>query len=456
MAGLQLGGLASGMDTETIISSLMAIEAQPRGRLVLNQTTATTRQDALRDALSRLKNLRTAAEDLGSTLLWTPKQTISSTEEAKISARMSGGAAPGGYSIAVTQLATAGQQTHQWTNVAGPTTMQVNGVTVNIADGADLDGAVSTINSNAALGVFAVKVGADQLVLTSRTTGTATALSASAANLTLQSTRAASDAKYTINGGPEQTSATNVVSNAIAGVEFTLKSPTTGTTVNVSTPDVDRTAIKDKLKAFITSYNDAMEFLATKTSEKKVVKEDGSALTSAEAAKGALSGDIGLRNIMSEMRVSVSESIAGLPGNLNSLASLGITTGASTGGGATNADAVKGKLVFDEKVFDAAMDSNPLGVQKLMGGVDGTPGLSDAYSDLFKPMVEANGTFDQRIDMAGRELTRVKDAIARMDDRLAKREEVLRKQFTAMELALARSQSQTTDLLASLGQSSKD
>lgn len=454
MAGLQLGGLASGMDTETIISSLLAIERQPRHRLVLNQTAATTRQDALRDAQTRLKNLRTAAEDLGSILLWTPKQTVASTEEAKVAGRLTGGAAPGGYSIAVTQMATAGQKTFQWTNVAGPTTMDVNGVTVNIADGADLDGAVSTINSNAALGVFAVKVGADQLVLTSRTTGTATTLAASGATVALTSQRDATDAKFTVNGGAEIVRQSNVVSDVIAGVELTLKSPTTGTTVNVSTPDVDRTAIKDKLKAFVSSYNDAMDFMATKTDEKRVVKQDGSPLSSSEAAKGALFADSGLRNIMSTLRIALTDSVAGLPDPLNSLADLGITTGAAVGSGATSADAIKGKLVFDEKVFDSAFDSDPQGVQKLMGGTTGTDGVSQKLAGIVKPMVEVNGLFDQRIEMSGRELTRIKDGIARVDDRLARREEQLRKQFTAMELALARSQSQMTDLLARLGQSS--
>lgn len=450
MAGLQLGGLVSGMDTETIISSLLAIEAQPKVRLSLDQTAATTRQQALRDAQTRLKSLRTAAEDLGSVLLWLPKQSVTSADEAKIGARMSDGAAPGGYSVKVTQMASAAQRTYDWGEIDGPTTLEVNGVTVEIADGKDLPGVVAAINSNSALGVFAVKVGDAQLVLTSRTTGSAVSLTASGAMLTETASRAGTDAKYSIDDGPEQTSATNVVANALPGVELTLKGLTAGTAINVSTPEVDRTAVKDKLKAFVAAYNDAMDFMATKTREKKVVKEDGSRLTSAEAAQGALFGDLGLRNMMSTLRTAMTDVVSGLPSGMNALADLGITTGAAVGSAATNADSIKGRLVFDEKVFDTAFDEDPLGVQKLMGGTQGTAGLAQSLGGLLTPMVQANGLFDQRIESTGNELTRIKDAITRVDARLAVREELLRRQFTAMELALARSQAQTADLLAGL------
>jgi flagellar hook-associated protein 2 len=454
MAGMSLGGLASGMDTEGIIASLLAIERQPRNRLVLDQTAATTRQQALRDVSSRLKTLRFATEDLGSVALWAPKQTISSSDEAKISARMNGGAAPGGYNLAVTQMATSAQSTYTWTPQAGASTLDINGVTVSIDPGANIDNAVATINSNASLGVFAVNVGGDKLILTSRTTGQATSLSAAGAALAFQSSTAGQDAKFTINGGTEQSSATNVVKDVIPGAEFTIKAITAGTTVSVSTPDVDKTAVKDKLKAFVSAYNDAVDFITSKTTEKKVSKSDGSQLSSSEAIKGVLFGDPGLRTVMSSMRIAIGETVAGLSAPYDSLAALGVSTGATTGGGATNADSLKGRLTLDETKLDAALDNDPLAVQKLLGGVTGTRGFSQVFKDLVEPMVTTNGTFDQRIDIADRELKRIQDAIGRVDSRLSVREEMLRKQFSAMELAMQRSQAQATDLAARLGQSS--
>ena len=48
MAGLQVGGLASGMDTESIITQLMSIEQAPRNRAARQGVTIQARQDALR------------------------------------------------------------------------------------------------------------------------------------------------------------------------------------------------------------------------------------------------------------------------------------------------------------------------------------------------------------------------------------------------------------------------
>lgn len=453
MAGLQIGGLASGMDTEGIISKILQVENLPRNRLLLDQNNATLRQQGLRDVASRLKTLRFATEDLGSVALWAPKQTIASSDDTKVSARMSGGAAPGGYSIAVTQMAASAQKTYLWTPQTGPSSMDVNGVTVSIAANADIDGAVSAINSNAALGVFAVNVGNNKLVLTSRATGAAAAVNATGAAVTFQTgtDKAGQDAQFTVNGGSVQTSATNVVAGIIPGAEVTLKALTAGTTVNVSNPGVDRAGVKDKLKAFIAAYNDAVELTTAKTTEKRVVKTDGTNLTASEAAKGVLFADRGLQTTLSTLRMSVSDVVAGLPTPYNSLAAIGISTGATTGSAGSSADSLKGKLTFDESKFDAAMDADPLALQKMLGGLTGQRGFSQQFKDVLEPMVKVDGVFDQRDDIADDELKRVNDAITRFDDRLALREQRLRAQFTAMELAMQRSQSQATDLASRLG-----
>src|SRR3954454_24551783 len=104
MAGLKLGGLVSGMDTDTIVSQLLSLERAPATRWGFDKVAAQTRQSALRDVETRLKNLRTSADDLGSTLSWSPTQTIDSADSTKTGARMTGGAAPGGYSVKVTQM----------------------------------------------------------------------------------------------------------------------------------------------------------------------------------------------------------------------------------------------------------------------------------------------------------------------------------------------------------------
>ena len=57
---------------------------------------------------------------------------------------------------------------------------------------------------------------------------------------------------------------------------------------------------------------------------------------------------------------------------------------------------------------------------------------------------------DQRVSDADSELTYIKDSLATMDLRLQTKEDLLRKQFTAMEQAIAASQSASSSLAGQL------
>src|SRR5919202_3618094 len=106
---INFGGLASGLDTNTIVDQLMAIERQPQTRLKLKQQQLDARKSALSDIQSRLKNLRFAAQDLKSPTLWLDTQTVDVNDPTKLAAVRTGGASTGGYQVTVTQLASASQ-----------------------------------------------------------------------------------------------------------------------------------------------------------------------------------------------------------------------------------------------------------------------------------------------------------------------------------------------------------
>lgn len=449
MAGLQLGGLVSGLDTDTVIQQLLAVDGQAKTRLTFNQAAAQTRQNALRDVETRLKSLKLAADDLGSTLLWSPTQSADSGDPAKVGVRMSGGGAPGGYYVQVTQMATAAQQTFTWTPQATAGTIDIGGVSVSIDAGADIDAAAATINANSQLGVYAINIGNGKLVLSSRTTGTDGDFTATGAALGGGpiASRPAQNAQLSINGVAQPEQQSNVVSNLIPGVELTLKSITDGTTINVSNPGIDRTALTTKLKAFVSAYNDVVDFVSDKLSEKRVTKPQNAA----DAGKGVLFGDGGLQSVLSGLRSLVGDSVPGLPAAFSLLSQLGISTGAAAGSSATSADSIKGRLTLDETKLGAALDADPLSVQKLLGGVPGSPGFSQSLQKLLEPLVTSNGIFDQRVQSAGRDYTDIGDAITRLTDRLSAKETLLRKQFTAMEAAMQRNQAASASILSKLG-----
>jgi flagellar hook-associated protein 2 len=459
MAGVSFTGLSSGLDTDSIIQSLLAVDGISQTRLQTNQQAATARQQGLSDAESRMKTLRLAAQDLGSSLLWVPTQSVETTDDKSVSATLTGGGAPGGYNVAVSQLASAAQSTFTYTQPTSDTTMDINGVSVNIAAGSDIDAAVASINGTENIGVYAVNLGNGKMVLSSRTTGSATTINATADTLNLESSKAGRDLKWSVDGVDQPDSQSNTVANAIPGVQMTFKAPTTGVSVNISNPQVAGDTIKDKLKAFVSAYNDALTFVNGKLTEQKVVKNtsstsstDDTTLTAAEASQGVLNGDPGLRDMLSQMRNLVTQTVGGLGAPLNSLGALGISTGAASA--TTTDDAKMGKLTFDATVFDAAYDKDPDGVKKLLGGTAGTTGISQTWDNYIKPLTESDGLLDQRVTMANDDVTNIKDQLTRLSDRLADKEAQYRKMFSNMELALSKVKDSSSSVLSSLSSSS--
>jgi flagellar hook-associated protein 2 len=145
--------------------------------------------------------------------------------------------------------------------------------------------------------------------------------------------------------------------------------------------------------------------------------------------------------VLSQLRQSISS--AGLD-------ALGIKVADS--GTATDPDSLAGKLTFDQDTFDTAWAKSPLDVQAKLGSPDG-PGFAQAFEGLLDPVTRAgDGLLDQRVASADRELGSIKDNLARIDDRLQTKEDYLRAQFTALEEALSKNQSQSSDLTSQLAQ----
>src|SRR3954468_5445926 len=110
MAGIQLGGLASGLDTASIIDSLMAVERQPRTRIEMRQASEQARRDGLNQVTTQLKTLQDAATALRSAGTWADTQTATSSDTTKLAVTRTGGARPGGDGIAGARLAAPSQR----------------------------------------------------------------------------------------------------------------------------------------------------------------------------------------------------------------------------------------------------------------------------------------------------------------------------------------------------------
>jgi flagellar hook-associated protein 2 len=454
MAGLQLSGLTSGLDTDSVIQQLMAVDRAPETRLQLKESAYQARQSTLTDVATRLRNLLTAAKNLGSVDTWAEGQSLDVSDSSKLTATRLSGAAPGGHDINVQTLARSEQRSYTFTQGAG--TLDI-GPSTHVAIGANDDGAAVADKVNAASGspFYAVFVKdplgdttKDRLVLTRKDTGyfdpqASDALQVSGVAWTSsEDFKAGVNAKFTVDGGTAQESRSNVVLSAVPGLQLTLKA--TGTTsVTVGAPGPDNSAVKGKIQAFVDQYNSTVDFIRSELNEKRVPN----ATTDADARKGPLFADTQLTGLLSQMRSIISDK-TGIGGTVKSLADLGVTTGTGSGG-AASADAIAGKLTLDAGKLTDALDANRLDVKAFL--TDTTKGISAKLTKLLDPVAKATtGLMDVRAKQAGDQATSIEDQISQMEDRLTQKADRLRAQFTAMEQALAQSQSQGSWLSAQL------
>ncbi len=425
MTGIQLSGLASGLDTDSIIAQLMAVEGQGRTRIELRQAAITARQSDLTVLRSRLTTLGTAAAGLSSAATFADKQAVTSSDETTVAARLTGGATPGGASVEVTALAAADQRTYAYAVQPDASTISVGGKDVALGAGATAADAASAINA-AGAGVYAVEV-QGRLVIGARETGAASSAAATGGALTEDTTvaRPGRDAQYVVDG-VSRTSASNVVTGAIAGVELTLRA-TGRSSLSVSAPGPVLDDVVAQVKSFIDAYNTTTSAIRAQTTEKRVP----SAATAADAGKGALFGDTGLNDLLSRLRGTVD------------LGGLGISTGAASA--TVSADALAGKLTLDESKLRAALEA-PGGVAAVRSQLGDA---ATALAGVLGPQTSTGGVLDDRLSSAAAESAQQTDALERFDARLTTREAALRKQFTALEQALARSQQLQSSLFGS-------
>ncbi len=354
----------------------------------------------------------------------------------------------GAHSISVRQLAAAEQEGFTYTKSILPGEMLIGGKTVSIAANASAADVAATVNSISDLAAYATALDDDTIVFTARKTGTEGAFDVTSAQLSSDAnhTRAAKDAEYSVDGGSTwKTSSSNTISDAIIGVKITAKAITASpVTVNVSVAGVDTAVVKEKLKAFVSAYNDVITATRAKIDEKGV-RDPQNAV---DASKGRLFGDGGLVSILSRLRTTMTDAVAGVSDTtMNELAELGISTGKGSGG-ATTPDAKIGKLVIDETRLDAAL-ADPNKVKSLMGA-NGTPGFSQKIEALLENEAGTGGVLSERLKINSAEQKRVKDRITDIEERITAQEKRLRFQFTAMEKALSLAQSQGNYLMGQI------
>lgn len=355
MAGISSLGVGSGVLNSDLVDQLVAAERKPT-EARLDQKTQRT--EALISAYGKLRSavteLRLPMRQLGSADAMKSFSATSSGDNVSASVDASQ-ASRGTYNLNVEAIAEshamafASVADRDATSVGqGTMTLQVGDKTTNISideSNDTLQGVANAINdSDAGVSASILNTGNGyRLVLNSDETGTANQINISnnstdGAEFTnfiagAETTTAAADAKFTING-IEVTKSSNTVDDVVDGVTFDITD--TGTsTVKV---EQDTAGVAERVQAFVDKFN-ALQTTISELSSYDSETGQGSILT----------GDSTVRNIQGQLKRVLSDVIPGLENaSVRSLADVGITTDWRTG-----------NLEFNSQKFQQQLQENP-------------------------------------------------------------------------------------------------
>lgn len=457
MAEISFGGLATGLPTEDLVDSLMAIERRPIDRLEADKEYETQRLKAYGQFNSRLDDLRSAVGNLNFTSGVQTTTARMSSEEAVTAT--SNGAAPASYDIAVAQLAQVQKTVTDGFNsntesIFGTGSFAINDLAIEVnSTNNSLEGLMNSINSvSEETGVFAsiINDGSESenyhLVLTGKDASTSFSLTYAFEDenntpitFSANHVRTAQQAVAYVDG-IEVVSNTNTLSGVIAGVTINLNNeseiitPATGGNPAVYATDTlnieaDTKALKEKLATFVSSYNEIMDWIA---SGYQTVAEAEAAAKTADSENGGeeslsdyLRGDATINSIKRSLQGVLSDAV-GNSGSLQILSEIGISTQSD------------GTLLLNDGELDTVLESKFNDVVKLLAGENSVDGVMKKFNSfLVGATSTTNGMYAEKRDRYEAAVKRLDTQITQKEPMIDKIEERIRAQFNAMELLVS-------------------
>jgi len=436
-APLNITGLASGLNTNEIITALLAAEREPVTRLTNKQTALEGQSAELQSFQSSLTELSFAGQELGSPVTFNTTQSVDSSNPTQITAANSNGAAIGGYEVEITQLANSSQRTFTFTSPASAEALTIDGQEIQVAADASIQTLAETINAGST-SVYAAALNGETLILSTRTTGATgpgyIQVEGAGGTLLEQAglAKEGKNAEYSVDGVPGSSSS-NTVTGAIGGVTLSLKALTTTTgpvTIDVQPPAVNTSAIVAQVQSFVKLYNSAISAIEKQLS----TKPPSNPQSTEELQTGTLFGDSQLMGALDSLRKSMYEPLEGLPSDLSSLADIGISTAATSGLQRVSQSSVEGQLQVNAAELENALRTNPSGVEQMLS----------KWSTGFQAVVNAEalpgGNLEARINGDSEQVAEMKNQINFMNEAIALREKTLQQEYAAMEAAIEHSQ----------------
>lgn len=442
---ISFSGLASGIDTQALISALLAVEQRPI-QLMQSRRTNTQNQVSLFNQFnSLLETLQSKASSLGDedTFL-SLKTTLSDT--GFFTATAGGTAQAASHEIAVNTLAQTGREVT--TGYADTTTTTFGTGTIDITVGTTvtnvsidssnntLQGIVGAINSSGAeVHASIIDDGTSspyRLVIEGDDTGLANDISVAinlsgGTALTLDSglSRDGQDSQIVVDGITIDRDS-NEIEGAIQGVTLNLIQQTDpGATVRLDV-SVDNDTIKSRIQSFVDAYNGVVDFLNQQSRYNETNK-----------TSGPLAGDSTLRSVQRQVQGVIVGQRSDTSLTIQSLAALGVELDND------------GKLSIDDTTLNDALASNLDEVSAMF--TDATEGVANQLDDLIDQITDPlEGPIKTRKDALQSVIDNLDDSIQRAQDRLDTYETTLVNKFAAFETLMGRLNSQGSFLTSQL------
>ena len=427
---ISAAGIGSGLDVESIVTQLMAIERQPLDALQQKKTGIDARISAYGNLKSALSTFQTAMKDLS-----TPSAlkvfTATSADDSVFTATATSTAAASTFRIEVIRqaerhkLASAeALDTDTFGGGAGDAlTIQVgvnaaDSLTVDLSTAATLGDVRDAINSDPANpGVTATIIsgnnGNQKLVLTADDSGAANALTlsygggVSAASFGFQEINniggntALLDAEVSVDGY-SVTRGSNTIDDIIQGVTLDLHAAAPGTVISLDI-ERDTAAVSDSVQAFADAYNEIMSTI-----------------------RGLRDGDLGtdsaLFSIERGLRSVMNTPASGLPSGLGYLGEIGLTFSR------------EGTLTVDASDVEAALNNDFNAVSELFSTAG--QGFASRLDTLVDGWLDVNGLIKGRTDGLDSSKHLLDTREESLQYRLTQVESSLRAQFSQLDTLL--------------------
>jgi flagellar hook-associated protein 2 len=435
MSTITFNGLASGLDSASMIEQLVNVERSGANTATTRKSNLDTQKSIVNSLSSGLSALATAvrAMDLDSEI----KPRTASNSDNRVSVAASAGASPGVHDLRVKSLATSQvTQSRSFASSAagvigdGSVAITVGGTTKNVtwttAD--SLDTIASRINS-ADAGVIASVVKVDEgdyrLVMNAKESGTAKAPTfvdggdgfdlSNSANIK----RPATNAVIEIDG-IDITRPSNTITDAIAGMTLTLNSvhATTDPTAK-ATVSLDSTALTAKVQKLVDAFNNVNASLHNQLD-----------YTGTKKGENTLFGDSTLRGLQSALSTLKTNAY----GENTTLSAIGISIDKG------------GALTLDSAKLVEAVTKDPDAVSKIFL----TNGFAAATVDLADRYTRSDGLLATKTQGLTDRQKLLQDTIDRINKKADDLQSRLEKQFAALEEAMSKMKSQSSYLSAIL------